>query len=475
MDLRIDRQALIPVVQQIASAVMAWARGGGGGLPGTRLPSVRQLARENLLSQSVVMEALDRLVAQGVLEARHGSGFFVAQLPAADRLAEERGAYEGPEGGWRSFADGATGELRLGCGWIPETWRETDDIGYAIRQVTRTEMAGLFNYSPPLGLPGLRKQISKRLGLFNLCVSEEQILTTQGASHALDLVVRTLLNPGDTVLVESPGYGNIYQLLALRGVIALEVPRLPSGPDLDVLETLLAKHQPTCLFINSLYHNPTGSCLTSKVALSLLALAEHHDFLIVEDDVYADLQNSTSPRLAAMASGERVIYISSFSKTLSCSLRVGFMCASSALIARLAEVKMITSVGTSRFSECVLAILLTNGAYRKLVQRLRQRLNGNMEATLRVLDQTGWEVFTDPVGGMFIWARSELFDFAQLQVQARRFGVCLTPGSAFYPQGQVSPWLRINVAYAADPRALAFFRAAGSAGSTSTVLKATLT
>ena len=158
MELRIDRQALVPVVQQIVDALTGWLRQDGV-LPGTRLPSARQIARVNLLSQSSVVEACERLVAQGVLAPRQGAGFIVA-VPA---LAAE-GRQDSP---WFEGADvtqgGASGELKLGCGGLPESWRETDDLTYAIRQVSRTDMAGLFNYSTPLGLPALREQILKRL------------------------------------------------------------------------------------------------------------------------------------------------------------------------------------------------------------------------------------------------------------------------------------------------------------------------
>lgn len=144
MDLGIDRQALVPVVQQIVTAVAQWIRNNQVS-PGTRLPSVRQLALDNLLSQSNVIEAFERMVAQGVLAHRQGAGFVVAQPP----VTTECQWYEGAELTWGAFADNPLGELKLGCGWLPDAWHESDDISYAIREVTRTDTAGLFNYSTP--------------------------------------------------------------------------------------------------------------------------------------------------------------------------------------------------------------------------------------------------------------------------------------------------------------------------------------
>jgi DNA-binding transcriptional MocR family regulator len=259
------------------------------------------------------------------------------------------------------------------------------------------------------------------------------------------------------VVVESPGYPLLFDLLRLHGIRMLEVPRTPCGPDVIALQALLLKHQPRGLFINSFYQNPTGSSLTLTVAQRVLQLAKTHGVLVIEDDVYADLHGSPGTRLAAL--DDSVIYVSSYSKTLSSSLRVGFVVAGAEQIARLAQVKMISSMGASRFCESVLACLLANGAYRKLVQRQRQRLNSDRMAALQLLEDADWEVFGKPLGGLFIWARSRMTDYAGVRTQAQRFGVLLSSTTAFSPGGVANDWQRINVAYACDPRARAFFQA----------------
>ncbi|EJZ59469.1 MocR [Pseudomonas fluorescens R124] len=440
MELRIDRQAMVPVVQQIVDGMTEWISRSGVA-PSTRLPSVRQIARANLLSQSCVAEACERLVAQGILASRQGAGFMVA-AHGSGLLGIDCGPAENC--------------LKLGEGGLPQSWRESDDLSYAIREVARTDMASLFNYSSPLGLPALREQIVKRLRLIGVQAREEQVLTTSGASHALDLLVRTLFKSGDCVVVESPGYAPLFELLRLHGVQLLEVRRTPSGPDPQALETLLRQFRPVAMFINSHHHNPTGSCLTLGVAQQILQLCNAHDVRVIEDDVYADLHNGNGTRLAAL--DERVIYVGSFSKTLSSSLRVGFVYAEPSLIARLARVKMISSMGSSSFNEAVLASLLANGAYRKMVQRQRQRLNTDRIAALQALEDADWEVFGKPCGGLFIWARAPLSDLARLHSQAQCSGVRLCAPGAFSPSGEVGEWQRINVAYACDPRARQFFR-----------------
>lgn len=449
MELRIDRQALVPVVQQIVDALACWLRQSEI-TPGTRLPSARQIARSNLLSQSSVVEACERLVTQGILGARQGHGFFVAAalLPIRDQAWSE---------GIESEQTCTSAELKLGYGGLPEHWRETDDLAYAIRQVSRTDMAALFNYNSPLGLSTLRLQLLKRLSLLDIAADENRIMTTAGASQGLDLIVRTLLKPGDCVVVESPGYSYLFKLLRLHGITMVEVPRTPRGPDVDRLESLLLKHKPQAIFINSFYQNPTGSSLAPAIARQVLRLARDHGVRVVEDDVYADLHSGPGVRLAALDSN--VIYIGSFSKTLSSSLRVGFIVAGAEVIARLAEVKMISSLGASWFCEAALASLLESGAYRKLVHRLRLRLSADREAALQVLEETGWEVFGNPVGGLFIWARSRHSSHARVHAQAKRFGISLSSATAFSPTGATGDWQRINVTSACDPRARAFFQA----------------
>ena len=452
MELRIDRQALVPVVQQIVDALTCWLHSSGV-LPGTRLPSVRQIARINLLSQLSVAQACERLVTQGMLVSGHGAGYTVADPALAAGAKHEPAWFEGAEPECGPFSS----ELRLGCGGLPESWRETDDLIYAIRQVSRTDTASLFNYSTPLGLPALRQQILKRLRQLDIPVQDSRIMTTAGASQGLDLVVRTLFKAGDCVVVESPGYPVLFDLLRLHGIHMVEVPRTPRGPNVEVLESVLVKHRPQGLFINSFYHNPTGSSLAPVVARRLLQLARTFGVQVIEDDVYADLHSGSGMRLAAL--DDNVIYVGSYSKTLSSSLRVGFVVAGSEVITRLAEVKMISGMGASRFCESVLACLLANGAYGNLVQRQRQRLSSGRLAVLQLLEDAEWEVFGKPTGGLFIWARSRMSDFDKVRTQARRLGVLLSSKTAFNPSGEASDWQRINVAYACDPRARALFQA----------------
>jgi DNA-binding transcriptional MocR family regulator len=398
------------------------------------------------------------MVAAGLVRSRPGSGFYVADSAAGlvSQPEATSGLEEVTNGLWGLFSANEH-TLKLGCGWLPSHWREGDDLTHAIRQVARKSRSGIFEYSTPQGPEELRGLIQERLRPLSITANAEQIVMTGGGSHSLDLLVRMLLEPGDVVFVESPGYYNLFGLLHLQHIRVIGVPRLADGPDIERLETLLAQYQPKLFYINSVFHNPTGSTLTPAVAHRVLQLAEQHDFQIIEDDIYADFQHAPTTRLAALDGLNRVFYLGSFSKSLSSSLRVGFIASPPSLVQRLVDIKMLTSISASRFAEQVVTTMLQNGSYRKLTERLRTKLANQMALALGILKKANWEVYTEPTGGMFVWAKPPTAITPEaLSELADRCEVMLSPGHLFFADHQPTPWLRLNVAYMQDPRAKAF-------------------
>ena len=461
MKLEVNRHATTPIAQQLEAGIRAWieAHGAGGG---RRLPSIRRLAATHHISRNAVIEAYERLVAAGLVRSRPGSGFYVANSAAsfASPPAVNPALEEVTNGLWGLFN---TNEhtLKLGCGWLPSDWREGDDLTHAIRYVARKSRPGIFEYSTPHGSQVLRGLIQERLRPMAVAADAQQIVMTGGGSHSLDLLVRMLLEPGDVVFVESPGYYNLFGLLHLQRIRVIGVPRLADGPDIERLEALLAQHRPKLFYINSVFHNPTGSTLTPPVAHRVLQLAEQCDFQIIEDDIYADFQHIPTTRLASLDGLQRVFYLGSFSKSLSSSLRVGFIAAPVAWVQRLVDIKMLTSISASRFAEQVVTTLLQNGSYRKLTERLRTKLSSQMAMALMMLKKAGWEVYTEPTGGMFIWTKPPVAIAPEtLNELANRWEITLSPGHLFFADHQPTPWLRLNVAYMQDPRAKAFIEAA---------------
>jgi DNA-binding transcriptional MocR family regulator len=319
--------------------------------------------------------------------------------------------------------------------------------------LARKNGAYLLEYGSPFGYLPLREHLALMLSQLGITAGAGQILLTQGASQALELVTRYLLRSGDAALVDDPGYYNMFGNLRLHGVQMLAVPRLRDGPDVDVLEQLAAAHRPKVYFTQSVMQNPTGGDISPHVAFRVLQAAERHNFTVVEDDIFSDLQTRATPRLATLDQLRRVIYLRSFSKTLSGSLRVGFIACAQGIANELADIKMLTSITSSQFTERLVYLILVDGHYRKYLARLHERLAEARVDVMRAFERIGLELFVEPTDGMFLWARlPHVEDALALAEAAQRDGIMLAPGAVFRPHLERSPWMRFNVSACEDRR-----------------------
>jgi DNA-binding transcriptional MocR family regulator len=241
--------------------------------------------------------------------------------------------------------------------------------------------------------------------------------------------------------------------LRLHGVEMLAVPRNADGPDLAVLETLAGAHRPKGYFTQSVMQNPTGTDMSPHVAFRVLQAAGRHNFIVLEDDIFCDLQVKPTPRLATLDQLKRVIYARSFSKTLSGSLRVGFLACTKEIANELADIKMLTSITTSQFTERLIYLMLVDGHYRKYLSSLHGRLGEARLNVVRAFERIGLELFVEPADGMFVWARfPNVDDSLALAEASQRDGIMLAPGAVFRPHLERSPWMRFNVAVCEDTR-----------------------
>lgn len=425
--------------------------------PSARLPSIRNFARSYNVSRFTVVEAYDRLVAMGYLQARRGAGFYAAPVRVGGTAAAISDVRHNEELVWliRRLLEAGPDTTLVGGPWLPNEWLGEAGIRQTLGALARRSGPHLLEYGTPSGYLPLREHLAVLLGELDIPVRPSQIVLTHGTSGALELVIRRLLKPGDAVLVDDPGYYNLFGNLRSYGVRMLGVPRRADGPDVEVLERLAAMHRPKLYFTQSVMQNPTGSAMSPHVAFRVLRAAGRHDFIIVEDDVFCDLQSMPTPRLAALDRLERVIYARSFSKTLSGSLRVGFIACEQQLAHELVEVKMLTSVTSSQFAERLVYLMLVDGHYRKYLARLRERLGAARANVIGEFARIGIELFVEPNDGMFVWGRlphiGDSLTFAQ---HAARQGFMLAPGSVFRPDLERSPWMRFNVAVCNDARVL---------------------
>ncbi len=424
--------------------------------PGARLPSVRAQAKAMRVSVSTVVEAYERLAAEGLIQARPGSGFYVCGPAAPLALAELGPKVErevDPLWISRQSLEAGDDVLKPGCGWLPSSWMHEDGMRRALRAAARNGGETLSDYGTPLGMPTLRQVLARRLGGLGVTAAPDQIMLTDSGTQAIDLICRFLIEPGDTVLVDDPCYFNFHALLKAHRAQVVGVPYTPTGPDVDAFAAALETHRPRLYITNSAIHNPTGAVLSPAVAHQVLSLAERSDLVIVEDDIFSDFEHSPAPRLAAFDGLSRVIHISSFSKTLSASVRCGYVAARPDWIEGLCDLKIATSFSGSRLAAEAVLFALTDGGYRRHMEGLRQRLAAAMERTVTRLDGLGMTPWITPTAGMFVWCRlPEGRDAAELARAALRDGVVLAPGNAFSQSRTARGFLRFNVAQSSDPR-----------------------
>ncbi|MGE3349293.1 MAG: PLP-dependent aminotransferase family protein [Ramlibacter sp.] len=449
--------------------------------PGARLPSVRQCAQQHGVSPSTVVAAYDQLLAQGLVEARKNRGFFVREMPPARtesaQDAIETGAGEGAglaAANWstahwmvarraagsaapvnataliRGMFHKISNKPQPGMGVFPPDWLESTFMPAAVRKVTGTRALQDFSsqYGEPLGDGGLRRALSKKLATLSVHAPPEHIITTVGATHALDIVSRTLLRAGDPVMVEEPGWAVEFARLAALGMRVLPVPRRADGPDLEVMAKYCEIHQPKLYVSVSVFHNPTGYCLSPGSAHRILQLANQHNFHIVEDDTYSHIAPEYATRLTALDGLQRTIYVSGFAKILAPNWRIGFLAAPPALVEPLLDTKLLATLTTPALLEKALALCIEQGQLRRHAERIRTRLDAARARSVKLALNAGCTFAAEPVG-LFGWVDTGV-DTDALAQRMLDEGYLLAPGALFHAERKPSTLMRINFATTQD-------------------------
>ncbi len=425
-------------------------------VPGERLPSIRQQAERLNVAKNTIVEAYDRLAADGVIAAKRGSGFYVCgHLPplSLSDVGATRDRSIDPLWIIRQSLEAGGDMLKPGCGWLPKSWLPDEEIRRALRRLARDPQSELLEYGHPYGHFALREQLSRRLGERGVAASARQIILTDSGTQAIDLICRFLLEPGDTVLIDDPGYFNFQALLRAHRVQLIAVPYTEQGPDVTVMAELLARHKPRLYITNSVFHNPTGAVLSPIVAHRVLKLAEDHDLLIVEDDIFAEFAQNTSPLLASFDGLNRVIHVSSFSKVLTASVRCGYIAVRQDWAEQIVDLKLATTLSNGGLGAELVYSMLREGSYRHHIDALRNQLADAMGRTLHRLEKLGIAPWMKPQGGMFLWVRlPQGLDSAKVSQEALHEGVVLAPGNVFSLSQTATPFLRFNVAQCQSPK-----------------------
>jgi len=335
-------------------------------------------------------------------------------------------------------------------GAFPPDWMASTFMQAAVRRVTTPQALddSSLRYGEPLGDGHLRRVLAERLQSMGLPAGPQQIITTVGATHALDIISRTLLKPGDCVMVEEPGWAVEFARLDAMGMRILPVPRGPAGPDLAVMARYCEAHAPKLFVSVSVLHNPTGYCLSPASAHRVLQLAQQFDFWVAEDDTYGHIAPEHATRMSVLDGLQRTLYVSGFAKILAPNWRVGYMAAPAACVERLLDTKLLTTLTTPSLLERALAHCIEQGQLRRHAERIRNRLDAARSRSVQLAQAAGCRFVSEPAG-LFGWVDTGV-DTEALSQRMLDEGILIAPGALFHAARAPSTLMRINFATTQD-------------------------
>jgi DNA-binding transcriptional MocR family regulator len=422
-----------------------------GDLPsGARVPPERALAQQLKISRTTVVSAYRELESRGLLRGYVGRGTFVCAAPEP----------EGTPFAWRGKI--AAAALRSSDSTLRDLVRHSSDARLlslaagepaldrfpneafleAIRHALSTEPSVVWGHGPTEGLPALKNAIAERYNL-----PRESVLVLSGAQQGLDLLARCLIDPGDAVIMDRPGYLGAIQSFRAAGakLIGWDIAR----GDSDELEDLLVRYRPKLIYTNPTFHNPTATTMPIRTRREVISLAQRYRVPIVEDATYRDLYftEAPPPSLRELDEHNLVIYLNSFSKVMAPGLRLGWIAAAPSIVDQIAIIKQRLDPHTPNLIQLAIARLLRQGtfdAHLKTIRAEHAKRCTQMIAAIQRYMPPGSIRFARPAGGLYLWCRlgSGLSAMA-LHERALANGVTFVPGPAFYPDPAGDSELRL--------------------------------
>ncbi|OMH39513.1 PLP-dependent aminotransferase family protein [Motiliproteus sp. MSK22-1] len=444
--------------QQLVSDITEEIRSGQRAV-GERMPSVRALCQEKTVSKSTVLATYDRLEADGLISARPRSGYFVCARQLENTQSLKRPSPSRPESTPVPITAGQIMMDIMEKGAAFDLIAATDNnpgndhlrrcMARAHRRQTTIEQ---MNYDEPAGSANLRQQLVQRLSQGASQVSADDMVITAGCQNALLLALMATTRRGDVVAVESPGFYGVFQLLEALGLKALELPSSADhGLSPEALELALQHWDIKALVISPCYGTPTGACMPDTHKHRIIELIQARNIAVIEDDIYGDLGFSLQrPRtLHSYDTTGSVLLCSSFSKSLSRDLRIGWIVPGKYLD-RVKQLKLITTLSSSRSQQQGIGHFIEEGGLDRHLRLRRQQLQQQSQELLSLIPQylpTATSC-SQPQGGLSLWVEFPIqVDTVNLYKSALDIGVILTPGRLFTAQESYRNALRLSFAY----------------------------
>ena len=358
---------------------------------------------------------------------------------------------------------GKPGIISFAGGFPDAALFDVEGVRAATEAALNADPAGALQYGATEGYQPLREEIARFMGSKGARVAAADLIVTTGSQQALDLIGKTMISPGDTVLVEGPTFLATIQCFRLYGANLVTIPVDGEGVDVDALEALIAEHRPKFVYLIPTFGNPSGATLSLARRRRVLELATSTQTLVVEDDPYGDLYFDQAPPPSLLALSDEVpssrdylVHCGSLSKILSPGLRVGWLVAPAALLANAVMCKQFSDAATSTFAQATAAQYLQAGQLPAALARVRpvyaQRAQTMVSALRR---ECGDAVsFVAPGGGLFVWARLTApgVDASAFAKRAIEQGVAFVPGAPFYAQNPDAATFRLSFATVAEDK-----------------------
>jgi DNA-binding transcriptional MocR family regulator len=435
--------------------------------PGDRLPSVRQACASRSVSPSTVFQAYYMLEAQGLVESRERSGYFVAvsgeRMPPEPDTASVPGEESMPLAVSERVFEVLESTMKRDV--VPFGSAFPSPLLFPMARLARMMSSSVQSLDPWASVddltPGnarLRRQLALRYLIDGLHVPADDIVVTNGALEALNLCLMAVTRPGDSVLIESPAFYGSLQAIERQGLEAIAVPTHPrEGMDLAAAERALERHRPKACWLMTNFQNPLGSLMPDEKKRDLVKLLARYQVPLIEDDVYGELYfgaKRPSPAKAFDTEG-LVMHCSSFSKSLAPGYRVGWV-AAGRFTRQVARHKLTSTLTTCAPAQGALALYLEKGGYDRHLRILRHKLAAQQALFIDALGQhfpAGTRV-TRPKGGYFLWVElPDGVDALAVHAAALKRGISVAPGPIFSPQPGFENCLRLNYGHLWDARA----------------------
>lgn len=435
-------------------------------LPGERLPSVRSLCQQQQVSKATVLHAYQRLEALGLIESRPKAGYFVLKPAAETCTPRTTGTMLPPRP--VSLSDVFADIMRRSAAFdiLPDLKAGEPAPGITalnrcLGRALRSQRGDRSQYyDQPAGDEGLREQLTLLYHRRGYHCDPDNFIITSGCQNAMFLGLMACCQRGDIVAVESPGFYGILQLLEQLELKVIEIPSSPvTGMDMAALEDALKQWPIRACVVTPAYATPSGSLMPENTRQQLLNLAENYDLAIIEDDIYADIGFVRQPDpLKAMDQSNRVILCSSFSKSLSRDIRLGWI-DGGRWHARIVRLKLVTQLASSRYLQQGVTEFIRDGGYRSHLKRQRLELRQNRDQLIQLI-QKQWPAslskttrVSQPNGGLAVWLELDHSkDTVACYQRALEEGIIITPGSLFSVSGQHSHCLRLSFAHHWDEK-----------------------